>query len=234
MRNPSGRFVLRVTPRLHARLRARARRERVSLNRLCEQILECSETPRNQRAADYRADNLALATPRSRAASRLSEPEPGRTINPYDRTAVSPPPGFAQELANALTREWGNDLIGIVLFGSAARGEATAGSDIDILIVLEAGCSITRALYDRWDGMIRSRGNRTDERVSPQFVVLSSDPSQVGSLWLEVAREGIIVFDPGGRVARFLVALRDYILSGAVSRRTAHGHPYWVRVGGRR
>jgi hypothetical protein len=226
--------VLRVTPRLHARLRARARRERLSLNRLCEQILECSETPQDGRATVYRADNLALPTPGSRAASRVSEPEPGRTIRPFDRTAGSPPPGFAQELANALTREWGKDLIGIILFGSVARGEATAGSDIDILIVLEAGCGITRALYDRWDGMLRSRGNRSDERVSPQFVVLPSDPSQVGSLWLEVAREGIIVSDPSGRVARFLVALRDYILSGAVTRRVAHGHPYWVRVGDRR
>ena len=183
-------------------------------------------TPEDDRTALYRSDD--------KTSGRLSEPGTDRSTRGSARTVVHPPPGLALDLVEALAREWDKDLIGVVLFGSAARGEATAASDIDILIVLEAGVSITRALYDRWDGMIRGRGNRSDERVSPQFVVLPSDPSQVGSLWLEVAREGIVVLDPRGRVARFLVALRDYILGGAVTRRVTHGHPYWIRVGDRR
>ena len=191
----SGRFVLRVAPGLHARLRGRAREKGLSLNRLCERLIETGlETSAGPMAA--------------------------------------PPPGLDPDLLAAVAREWGQDLVGIALFGSAARGEATASSDIDLLIVLATGREISRAHYDRWAAVLRSRGRRGDDRVSPQFVALPADASRAGGLWLEAAREAIILLDPSAQIARVLIALRDYLLSGAVVRRSVHGHPYWVRVGG--
>jgi hypothetical protein len=70
--------------------------------------------------------------------------------------------------------------------------------------------------------------------VSPQFVALPPTPKDAGGIWLEVAREGIVLCDRDARLARFLIALRDLVAEGGVTRRKVHGHPYWVREGRRR
>jgi predicted nucleotidyltransferase len=46
---------------------------------------------------------------------------------------------------------FGDDLIAVVAYGSWARGEAVASSDVDVLVVVESSAPITRALYRRWD-----------------------------------------------------------------------------------
>jgi hypothetical protein len=132
-------------------------------------------------------------------------------------------------LLGAIEREWSADLVGIALFGSAARGNATSMSDVDLLIVLESAVPIERSLYDRWDRVLRSRGRRSDDRLAPQFVALPRSPDDAGGIWLEVAREGIVLVDSDGRLARFLIDLRDFVAGGTVVRRAVHGHPYWVR-----
>jgi predicted nucleotidyltransferase len=137
-------------------------------------------------------------------------------------------------LLDAVERSWAGELVGVALFGSAARGDATAASDVDLLVVLEPGTRIERSLYDRWDEIVTSGGRRDDRRVSPQFVALPASASDAGGIWLEVAREGIVLGDRDRRLARFLIGLRDLVAEGAVSRKTVHGHPYWVREGRRR
>jgi hypothetical protein len=195
MGKPSGRFVLRVPPELHRRLRSRASAEGISLNSLCVRLLETG------------LSGAPVATSHSTKAV-----DPG--------------------LLEAIGRKWYGQLVGIVLFGSAARGEAIETSDVDLLIVLESTTRIERSLYDRWDGVLRSRGRPGEDRVSPQFAALPPSPEEVGGLWLEVAREGIVLDDRDGRLAKFLISLRDFVASGAVSRRKVHGHPYWVRERG--
>lgn len=196
MSEHSGRFVLRVPPELHRRLRDRAMGEGFSLNALCVRLLEAG----------------------------LSGRQGGST-----RAA----PGLDPGLLEAVAREWSGELVGIALFGSAARGDATERSDVDLLVVLERGTRIERSLYDRWDRVLRSRGSRADERVSPQFVALPASPEAAGGVWLETAREGIVLDDRDGRLARSLIALRNLVATGAVTRKKAHGHPYWVWEGRR-
>jgi hypothetical protein len=193
----SGRFVLRIAPELHGRLRDRAAAEGVSLNTLCARFLD--------------------------AGLVAGREAPARTV-----------PGLDPGLLEAVAREWSGELVGIALFGSAARGDATEASDIDLLIVLDIATRIERALYERWDRVLQARGRRSDDRVSPQFVAMPSSPEAAGGVWLEAAREGIVLDDRGGRLARFLIALRDLVATGAVSRKKVHGHPYWVREGRQR
>lgn len=52
------------------------------------------------------------------------------TQPPYVRDAVL-------ELAARLRARWGEDLVALRLFGSRARGEADAESDVDVAVVLE-------------------------------------------------------------------------------------------------
>ncbi len=198
----SGRFVLRIPPDLHRRLRELAAREGRSLNEVCRRLL------------------AAAIGPASPGAAQRSPAAPGGL-------PVDVPP----ELMAAIRGAWPEVLVGVVLFGSAARGEATAASDVDLLIVLDQGVEISRALYREWDRGVAGATRRAGREFTPQFVVLPRSPEAAGGIWLEVARDGIVLDDPKGRAARFLAALRDYAMSGAVVRKVAHGQPYWVREG---
>ena len=121
---------------------------------------------------------------------------------------------------------YGNRLAGVVLFGSAARGEQTEASDTDLLIVLKPGNAVTRGVYREWD---RGVAGKLPHNVSPHVVEAPGDIEALGSLWLEIALEGRVLYDRDGSVGKALVRLRERIADGRAIRRWSHGHPYWVR-----
>lgn len=118
---------------------------------------------------------------------------------------------------------FGDGLRGVVLFGSVARGEQGEGSDIDLLVVLHDDVPMARGTYRLWDEQ-----EPADDVVNPHFVHLPSSLGRPGSLWIEVALDGLILHDPSGELTRFLSGLRRSMASGGVSSGTAHGQPYWV------
>ncbi len=118
--------------------------------------------------------------------------------------------------------------VGVVLFGSAARGEARADSDVDLLLVLAPKAALRRGLYRRWDELFAE--GAMGRELNAHFVHLPEAVHQAGSLWLEVAIEGRVVMDREGRVARLLVALRRAIAAGRFVRGTLHGQPCWRRA----
>ena len=133
-------------------------------------------------------------------------------------------------LLAALTAEFDEALVGLVVFGSRIRNEHTATSDIDLLIAVSESVAVSRELYTRWDTAVDTV--QADAGVvSPHFAHLPSEHAAVGSLWLEVALHGVVVLDPTGVVARTLARVRDRIAAGEVQRRVAYGHPYWIHVG---
>jgi len=121
----------------------------------------------------------------------------------------------------------GGGLVGVVVFGSWARDELAEGSDVDLLLVVEDGVTLTRELYRRWD---ESPVRWEERRVEPHFVHLPAGNDRVAGLWAEVAVDGIVLFERGLAVSRRLVALRRDIAAGRVVRRTVHGQPYWVEA----
>jgi len=118
-------------------------------------------------------------------------------------------------------RLYGDDFVGLLLFGSRARGDAHAGSDTDLLLVLRDTVRIERELYRTWDKLL-------PERVSLHLAHLPASPYEPGSLWLECALDGRIIADPTGRIGETIAELKDLITSGAFVRRTTHGQGYWV------
>ena len=126
----------------------------------------------------------------------------------------------------AARRVLGKNLLGAVLFGSEARGEARADSDLDLLLVAGPNVPLSRHLYSLWDEQ------PNDERHSPHFVHLPATPAEAGSIWLEAAVDGVVLHDPEGRIGRFLGQVRRAIASGRLRRKTAYGHPYWVKSEG--
>jgi len=118
-------------------------------------------------------------------------------------------------------REFGSKLLGVLLFGSRARGDVHDMSDTDILIVVDDSVIIDRGLYRVWD-------QRVPDGVSLQIAHLPTTAHDAGSLWLECALDAKILSDPFGLVADFIDQAREYITSGKVIRKTTHGQGFWV------
>jgi predicted nucleotidyltransferase len=179
---PSGRFVLRIEPGLHALLRDAAERSGVSLNEYC-------------------ARKLALA------AGSSSAP--------------------ATEVVTRAAAMLGDELVGVVAFGSWAREELTRGSDVDVLVIVEPQVAITRELYRRWDAAPLRWGSHP---VEPHFVRLPASVARLSGLWAEAAVDGVVLYDRDLSVSRRLVEVRNRIVAGEIVRRRVHGQPYWVEA----
>ena len=115
-------------------------------------------------------------------------------------------------------------LLGLVLFGSFARDENFTDSDIDLLVVL-ADEEIKRHCYREWDQSIAAK---LDSRVNPAIVSLPGGITAVHSLWLEVALDGIVIYDRDFKISRFLAQLRNSIQRGIFKRGVSHGAGFWT------
>lgn len=179
---PSGRFVLRLDPRLHGTLRRAAAEAGLSLNEYC--------------------------------ARTLAGARPGVTG-----------PGWGAVARAAATVDAG--LVGVVVYGSWARGEAASSSDVDVLIVVDRDVPVVRGLYRSWDEEPVWWDGR---RVEPHFVHLPPAGEPLSGTWAEVAVDGIVLFDRDLTVSRCLVRLRRLIVEGGLVRREVHGQPYWMEA----
>ena len=127
------------------------------------------------------------------------------------------------EIIDVAQGEFSDNFIGLLLFGSQARGDAHDTSDTDLLLVVSGAVKIDRSLYRLWDA-------RLPENISIQIAHLPSVPREAGSLWLECAMDARILYDPSGRIANFLEQAKQYITSGNVVRCTTHGQGFWVAL----
>ncbi|MBI1737248.1 MAG: nucleotidyltransferase domain-containing protein [Candidatus Rokubacteria bacterium] len=132
----------------------------------------------------------------------------------------------AQAISKAASL-FGADLIGIVAYGSWARGELAEGSDVDLLLVLEARVELTRDLYRRWDASAVQWSGRP---VDAHFAHLPQPGVPPSGMWAEVAIDGIVIFERGLRLSEHLVRVRRDIAAGRLVRRVVHGQPYWTEV----
>lgn len=129
-----------------------------------------------------------------------------------------------------LFQEWGEDLLGVLMFGSVARGDQTAKSDLDLLIVLNNNIQLSRKLYRIWDAKFSKMFNKNLQmEVNPHFVHIPSNTFEAGGLWYELSIDGILLWEKYYLVSKFLKEIRENILNGNIKRFMSHGHQYWVK-----
>ena len=156
-------------------------------------------------------------TPPSNGRTGLSHPVDGS----IDLAGMGETVARAREVA-------GESLAGVIAFGSWARGELTGVSDIDVLIVVDTGTPVRRALYRRWD---ESPVAWNGHRVEPHFARLPDAEEPPSGFWAEVATEGVLLLECDLRLSGHLARVRDAVANGRLQRRVAHGHGYWTGVG---
>jgi predicted nucleotidyltransferase len=135
--------------------------------------------------------------------------------------------GMDREFLNSVVGALPARPLALILFGSFARGNYTASSDIDLLIVFDGDVRPTRSLYRDLESRLDL--TRLSHPFSPHLVSLPERADDCGSLWFEVALEGVVLWEEGSRVSAFLREVRGAVSSGEIRRKTVYGHPYWLR-----
>ncbi len=142
----------------------------------------------------------------------------------------------AAERYSALLQEaLGGRLVSVVLFGSAARGEATADSDLDLLIVCEdlpagrfARLRCLEAADRRFEPeleALRVAGIRT--RLS-RVVKTPEEAQRIVPLYLDLVEDARLLYDRGGFFADILSRVRASLQRLGAERRERGRIRYWV------
>lgn len=183
------------------------------------------------RGPDASGRFLLRIPPGLHEALRRAAQDAGLSLNEYCARKLAAPAravqGPAVDVVTRAAEQFGEDLVGVLVFGSWARGEATDTSDVDILIVVDPRVRVVRSLYRPWDEAGEAL-TWNGCRLEIHLVNLPDTAEPPGSLWAEAALEGIVLYDRGFELARCLMAFRQGIAAGVVRRRSVQGQPYWV------
>lgn len=167
--------------------------------------------------------------PRLHAVLRHEAVAAGTSLNEWCSRSLAAPGAAglsaAAEVVVMIRAGLGADLLGVVAYGSFARGELAAGSDVDLLVVLSEGVKITRSLYRQWDGVVPAWEGR---EIDLHFVHLPDGDNPVSGTWAEAGVCGIVLYDHDLLVSRRLIDIRSRIAGGELTRRMAQGQPYWI------
>ncbi|MCX6842037.1 MAG: nucleotidyltransferase domain-containing protein [candidate division WOR-3 bacterium] len=153
------------------------------------------------------------------------------------KLALVGPREFERVLGRLLTELKGrfrDRLLGVVLFGSVARRQARAGSDLDVLVVIEesslesdlevvAACARTEASAAYED--FRSR------HTAMPIVPIATDSARLKAnplILLDMLDEGVVLHDPAGVMDDLFGRLRAKLETlGAKKVRLEHGRWMW-------
>jgi predicted nucleotidyltransferase len=124
-------------------------------------------------------------------------------------------------VVEALHRGLGERLIAVVLFGSRARGDAHEGSDWDVLVIAEG---LPSRPLERQALLKALLPDDLRAAVSILAKVPEEFEARVPSLYLDIATDGRILYDPSGYAAAHLSSLQRTIArAGLYRERTEHG-----------
>jgi len=134
-------------------------------------------------------------------------------LDPIPRLSASLPEPVRATIVTA-AEAWstllGPRLVSLVLFGSAARGEARDLSDIDVLVVAEG---FPRSLSDRRRSLLAEWSRVRTEKGLPavEWNLVTKTPEEAAvhsPLYLDIVEDGILLADREGFLRAVLDAMR--------------------------
>lgn len=136
----------------------------------------------------------------------------------------SPEDEALKALVKAFEEGLGEALWGMVLFGSAARGEATETSDLDVLVVADA---LPERFADRMRLLRRLLPSSLRGRASLLAKTRAEFEGGFPSYYLDLALDGIILYDREDYMKQKLERILSLIqAAGLTRRRTEYGF-FW-------
>lgn len=110
------------------------------------------------------------------------------------------------ELARHYRDRLGERLIGVVLYGSRARGDARPDSDLDLMVIAEG---LPQDGFDRAFAVRPPRQSGAD--VSVRALTPAEYERDIAPIDLDVAVDGVVLHDRGSYVADHLALIRRRI-----------------------
>jgi len=124
--------------------------------------------------------------------------------------------GLLATIVEKLTLGFGDRLAGVALFGSRARGEGTADSDVDLLV-------LASGLPRLWDRDAALREVLPERPLLPELSFLLRTPEEferdVRPLYLDLALDARVLFDRDGYLSGRLARLRELVRLARLRRR---------------
>jgi len=134
-----------------------------------------------------------------------------------------------REASIDLRRVFGDRFVGLMLFGSYARGEASEGSDVDVLVVLRGlrGLRVRGEIYK----VISEHVGKPLTLIDLSLEGLLRDDLEVTPLLLNALYDGIIIYDETGVLEKLKGKVLELISKAQLVRyRTPDGRYGWKRV----
>ncbi len=129
-----------------------------------------------------------------------------------------------KQIAASLRAGLGDRLVAVILFGSRARGEASASSDWDMLVIAEG---LPKKAFERRALLKLSLPPRYRGAIS----VLAKTPEEfeahLPSLYLDIALDGQVLYDRQNYAAEKLTALRRLIQQAGLYRERTPAGDIW-------
>lgn len=119
------------------------------------------------------------------------------------------------ELARHYRDRLGERLIGVVLYGSRARGDARPDSDLDLMIVAD---DLPDDGFDRARAVRPPRGHRAGAEVSVRALTPVEYERDIAPIDLDVAIDGVVLYDRGGYLSDHLALIRRRIGEAGLKR----------------
>jgi predicted nucleotidyltransferase len=142
---------------------------------------------------------------------------------------------IAERYARALEDTLGENLVSVVLYGSVARGEATAGSDIDLFVVCEAlppGRFARLRLLDAAEQYLAAdlTGLRAQGIEARRSVIVRTraEAQTTVPLYLDMVEDARLLCDRGSFFAGVLARLRGRLRELGAERRQRGRVRYWI------
>lgn len=124
----------------------------------------------------------------------------------------------------ALQATLGDDLLAVVLYGSRAKGEAHVQSDWDLLLIAE---KLPEKPLARHFFLKRALPAACRGAVSLVAKTPVEFESRVPPLFLDIALDGIILYDPKGYAAARLEKLKNLIATSGLHRLRSKDGDVW-------